>query len=162
VGRIWGDTKSTLGMNVSIQMEDFAPENLGCLAEAFNHRYHDRKRIIILIFGAHWASKYYDPNKSNPFIEDDYSKQRKASVQQMHASYVYDIERHEHYVDIYPCGHKSFVSPSNLPYTRIDLPVVSKPQYQLQINGRCLIALDDIEYPFDAKKERVTGSVTLT
>jgi len=155
-GFVLEDSKRAVWMGISIQLEDFAPEKLVCLAAALKKRYHDSKETNILIFSSHWAARHFDPpsvNHMSPVPE-----QYKAE-EQLRGAYYYNTDKHEECLETTPKGWTNSLKAF---YTRIDLPVVSKPQCRLQINGRCLIALDDIEYPFDAKKGRVTGTVTLT
>ena len=155
-GRVWDDSKSTVWMSISIRVEDFAPEHLVCLASALKQHYRDRSDIAIFIFSSHWAARNYYPQHANHMSAPP--EQYKAEAE-WRGSFVYNTDKHEEYVDINPKGATSSYQAFN---TIIDLPVVSKPQCRLQINGRCLLALDDIEYPFDAKMGRVTGTVTLT
>ena len=49
------------------------------------------------------------------------------------------------------------------PYnTRIDLPAAASAHCRFQINDRCLLALEEIEYPVQALKAKASGTVTLT
>lgn len=52
-GFVLADSKSRVWMGISIQLEDFAPEKLVCLAAALKKHYHDSKEINILIFSSH-------------------------------------------------------------------------------------------------------------
>ena len=74
---------------------------------------------------------------------------------QDHGSYSFDAEKHEEYVEITP------FAPSRLFSTRINLPVTAIPPCTLEIAGRCLLALSRIEYPWEALKAKVSGTVSL-
>lgn len=59
-----------------------------------------------------------------------------------------------------PDPHRS--GTGSLSDTRIDLPVTATPICRLNIDGRCLLALQSLQYPWDDWKTGKTGSVTLT
>jgi TonB family protein len=41
-------------------------------------------------------------------------------------------------------------------------PIATAPRCKLEIKTRCLFAFDDVEYPVDALKAKVSGAVTVT
>jgi TonB family protein len=151
----YADSRLKIVMSISMSIEDFAPERLICLADALKQRYHDRKEITFLLFSSLKAALNYSPPISvfDPVVD--------AAEAQMHGAYFYDENERTNYVEIYPRGGKGGINLNSFS-TRIDLPVTTKPQCRLQINSRCLLALKDIEYPREAEKARITGTVTLT
>jgi TonB family protein len=153
-GRIIADSKSEIVMSISMRIEDFAPERLICLAEVMKQRYRDRKSISIIFFSSHNAALIY---RASTFNYDPVMKEAEA---QMHGAYLYDKDKQADFVDIYPEGGESGINLDAF-RTKIELPVSSKPQCRLQISNRCLLALNDITYPTEAEKARITGTVTL-
>jgi hypothetical protein len=161
-GQVWEDSESSVLMAMSIRLNDFAPARLVCLAGALRQRYHDRKNITILIFSSVDASKHYLPTQPD-FGPAKGARQQKLqsrafSLSQLHALYFYNADKGQEYLDIRPFG-----SDSEGPHdTRITLPIAEAPHCRLEVSGRCLLALEDIVYPPNAWKERVSGTVTLT
>lgn len=45
--------------------------------------------------------------------------------------------------------------------TRIELPVTRKAHCRLELGSRCVLALDPLQYPKDALRDRLSGMVTL-
>lgn len=149
-GHVWEDSPSSIMMNISIPMRDFAPERLVCLAAALKQRYSNRKQISILMFSNYaGAKRYTTPN------EQESVKPHVIWSGQNHAIYSLDADKHEEYVEILPMGqYRSFE-------TRISLPITSIPRCTLEIAGRCLLAVSRIEYPWNALKAKVSGTVTM-
>jgi TonB family protein len=155
-GKIWGDSRKAIWMNISIQLKDFAPERLLCLADDLKRRYNDRTDIMINIFSTPWAARRYsitemaEPGPGQPKAE-----------KQMHGQYIYNENTHEHCIYIHPFGMRPVAAKSQFTVTKFDIPVSSKPQCKMQISGRCLLALDEICYPDEAKHQKIHGTVTL-
>jgi TonB family protein len=140
--------------DISIPLQDFAPSRLVCLATSFKERYQGRSSITVNVFSSHKAA-------SRSILLQEYTKEDLEMFAQMHARYVFDADRHEEYIEILPEG----VTPSLEagPYsTRIDLPVAAAPHCRLEIDSRCLIALQYVAYPHEALRRRTSGTVTLT
>jgi len=79
----------------------------------------------------------------------------------LHARYVFSADRNEDYVETIPM-HDPYSRKEMKEFnTRIDLPTANIPPCRLQINGRCLLALNDVAYPYEALKEAVVGIVTV-
>ena len=76
----------------------------------------------------------------------------------LHGKYIYNKETHEEYVALTPDGYQT----DETLVTRIDLPVTGKPLCKLEINGRCLLEFQHIEYPSIEGKKQVVGRVTLS
>jgi hypothetical protein len=160
-GQVWEESKSTVLAAISIRIADFAPQRLVCLAEALKQKYSGRERIDILIFSSREAARRYSPGQA------DYAKPIKRHgnaydphwffARQLHASYSYNAAKREEYIDLKPLG-----SDGQGPYdTRIKLPVSAAPRCRYEMSGRCLLALEDIVYPTDALKDKVSGTITL-
>jgi hypothetical protein len=131
------------------------PDRLVCLAKALKYKYRDRGSISVYIFSSYGAAKRYFPF---PAVVDFSSVEPLKWARQMHASYFYDVSKGEEYLEVMPLG----ASQGGIYDTRIDLPVVSKPQCRLELNHRCLVALDEITYPTRAVEAKISGLVTLT
>ena len=149
-GHVWEDSRSTIVMNISISMSDFAPDHLVCLADQLRRRYRDRKEGLISIFDTNVAARRYIsptlPDSVTPFVN---------WAAQMHGVYHFDTDKHEEVVEILPLG------PNGSFGTKIDLHAATIPPCTLQLAGRCLLAFDNIDYPWNALKAGVSGTVTL-
>jgi hypothetical protein len=160
--QVWEKSKTTVLMAVSMQLRDFAPSRLVCLAAAFKQKYPGRSDISIMIFSSHEVAKRYTVGRGD-YGPVKGAKQRQLQsyvywIRQLHAIYVYDNEKREEYIEI-----KSLGSDFDSPYdTRIDLPSVESPHCRLEMDGRCLLAIEEILYPADLLKAGVSGTVTLT
>lgn len=161
-GQLWENSDSTVLMSVSVPLQDFAPERLICLAQAFRDRYQERKSITILIFSSPEAAKRYLPRQADNLPPKTIKEQRLQSsafwLSQLHGLYSYNVDAHQEYLDIRPVG-SDIEGPFD---TRIDLPVATTPHCRFETSGRCLLALEDVTYPSDALKARISGTVTLT
>jgi len=151
-------------MAISIQLSDFVPERLVCLAGAFKHHYQDRENVTILIFSSFDAAKRYLPIQPDYLLAKGARQQKFQShawwVSQLHATYFYSADKRQEYIIIKPLGSEG--ERPEEPYdTRIDLPVATTPHCRLEISSRCLLALEAIHYPGDALKAKASGTVTL-
>lgn len=150
-GHVWEDTPSSLMMNISIRIADFAPARLVCLAKALQRRYSDRTQISIPIFSSRAAAKHY----THVFGGDFVGKPRVMWELQMHALYSFDADKRQDYMAIMPFGSSGQFE------TRINLPATVIPKCTLEITDRCLLALDDLKYPWDALNTKASGTVTV-
>lgn len=149
-GVIWENSQAETIMQISIRLEDFKPLRLVCLAQALKEKYPDRKMMAISIFSSHNAAKYYRIHSG------DIVGPTTNWAAQMHGTYLYDADKHLEYVEMLPLGaYSSFT-------TRIDLPAQNDFECRLEINRRCLVALEHIDYPGDLLKAHVSGIVSLT
>jgi TonB family protein len=157
-GATFLDDPQAVVKNISIPLREFAPDKLVCLAAHFRQRYPGRD-ITINFFSSHRAAA------SSSFIQFEGTEEGGDMLVQMHAQYVFDSGKHEEYLFILPAGAipwGAIASAERAPYaTRIDLPVSSAPHCRLEIDNRCLIALEIIFYPEEALKMRTSGAVTL-
>jgi hypothetical protein len=145
------DKAGGVDVNVSIRLEDFAPQRLICLAGALKQAFPERS-VRAFIFSSHEAALEFLPGDIDlppGFAEYQYK---------LHGTYVYDRGKHEEYVTIAPDGHRQF-DPALI--TRIDLPVVGTPTCRIGINGRCLLEFQHIYYPSQEHKETAFGRATL-
>jgi hypothetical protein len=150
-GHVWEDSPSTIMMNISLQMSDFAPNRLICLAGVLKHKYSDRKEILVFMFSSYEAAK----NFTAPLYGDSFKHRVNWSLWE-HGSYSFDADKGEEMVYVMPFGeaYRSF-------NTVIKLPVTSIPPCRLEIASRCLLALNAIDYPWNTLKTRRSGAVTL-
>ena len=154
VGVTLANSKADLIMSISIPLQQFAPSGLICLATDLKERYRGRNSIIVNIFSSQKAA-------SRSFVLQEYTRADLEMFAQMHARYVFFADRHEDYLEILPAGATPSLEAG--PYgTRIDLPVVSAPHCRLELDNRCLVALEEVVYPYEALKRKVSGVVTLT
>lgn len=150
-GRVYEDSASGADLNISIRLEDFAPERLICLAEALRSKYPHRD-VLAFIFSSREAALGYVPLIERiPQLWDYEAK--------LHGIYTYNKEKHEDQLLILPDGHSQRVgSPLN---TQINLPLTVMPVCRLTLDGRCLIEFQHIYYPrsIEARTE-ISGRVT--
>jgi TonB family protein len=142
-------------MNISIPMSDFAPNRLVCLAQTLKERYGEQRGIEVLIFSTRAAAMHYTMPLSGDSV-----KPRVNWAARMYATYFFHPDKHEEYLYLTPDPMRPSIDSPLV--TRIDLPVTNLPACPLRINGRCLVALEDIEYPNEALKAKMSGTVTLT
>ena len=152
-GFVWEDSPSSIMMNVSIAMSDFAPDRLACLAEEFKQRYKDRKKILVLFFSTRRAAdRYTSPSLGEPI------KPVTNWALRNHGLYSFDADKREEHVKILPFGPDGSFNDFD---TTINLPTTSRPACTLEMAGRCLLALNTVDYPWDALKASASGGVTL-
>jgi hypothetical protein len=152
VVRTWQVDPSGIRIDISVGLEDFAPERLICLAGALRERYPARN-VRAFIFSSREAARGFKPAsvEAVPVVE------RYQSM--LHASYIYDLERHENYLQIWPNG---VTADADLGIsTLIGLPVNGTPSCTLEINGRCLLEFQHISYPSSEIQTEISGRVTL-
>ena len=155
-GAIFADRDSVLVQSISMPLVDFTAGKLVCLATALKERYRDYHHITISIFSSHEASRtlIYGQESNHETMK---------TLSQMHAEYSFDAGKHEDYVEIMPTGAlpgNSFPRPGPFS-TRIDLPAETTPHCNLEIDNRCLIALQQFPYPAKLLNGKPSGSVTL-
>lgn len=152
-GKPVAQTSSTLIKQVSIDLDQFAPAALICLAHTLKLENRDLTQITVFIFSDHESAKYYLPMG----VEWTAAKIRWAS--NLHAAYFYDAEKHEEYLLLIP---DHLAEDEAALDTRIDLSAARQPSCRLQLKGRCLMAFEHFGYPRQYEKPIVAGSVTLT
>jgi len=151
VGRRFRDDASGVAFQVSIQLRDFAPERLVCLADALKQKYPGRN-VSAFMFSSHDAARCY-------LMSSERVSELAKYEPMYHGLYVYDKEKHEEYLIIDPDTLNHAKGP---PFaTRIDLPVTGVPACKLAINGRCLLAVQHISYYPTGEGQPVSGQVTL-
>lgn len=151
-GHVWEDSPATLMMNISIQMRDFAPERLVCLAEALKQRYSKKhKELLIYVFSSFDSAKHF----TKPLVGDWVGTPPIDWESQLHATYSFNTDRGEDRVTISPYGNNREFS------TKIDLPAEILPPCTLALGGRCLLTMDRVWYPWDAWKVGYSGTVTI-
>jgi TonB family protein len=159
-GFVWEDTPSTIMMNISLSIDDFAPARLVCLAESLKQRYSDRRQISVLMFSSHAGARHF----TAPFRAPDVGRSTNWGLQH-HAGYLFDAGTKEDAVIIAPFGdpepHFAFGERHSSFNTRIDLPVPVVPPCTLELSDRCLLALDRVGYPRAALQAKVSGTVTM-
>lgn len=152
-GAIFADSGSVIVMSVSIPLYDFAPSKLVCLATNLREHYRDRRNIEINMFSSHVDSQ------RGIYVQES-NREDVEALSHMHARYNFDADKHEDYIEIMPTG--VFPGLRAGPFnTRIDLPVETTPHCKLEINDRCLIALQQFPYPAALLKRKPSGTVTL-
>jgi hypothetical protein len=152
LGRVWVDAASTVDLNISIQLGDFAPDRLICLAKTLKAHYPARDMSVFIFSSQEAALGYVPPVERTPKLVEYESK--------LHGLYFYSRAKHEEYLLILPDGHSQNV---NSPLTtRIDLPIERVPVCRLEAKGRCLLEFQHIDYPASIEgRKGVTGRVTL-
>jgi hypothetical protein len=151
-GRTWEDNASGISIDISIRLEDFAPERLICLAGALRQKYTGRD-VAAYIFSSRDAALGYLPGSIDP------SPKVVEYQSKLHGYYFYSKEKHDNHLLIVPDVRSQEVdSPST---TRIDLPVTGTPVCRLAIDGRCLLEFQHIYYLSFEGKTEISGRVTL-
>lgn len=155
-GLTFEDSDELFFQNISIPLQDFTPNKLLCLAATFKHVYGNRKDVQINIFSSYDASL-------RSILLQEYTEEDSKALAQLHAWYSFDAGTRKEYIDIMPVGavpgaplHPGAYS------TRIDLSAAKSPHCRLEIKGRCLIALEEVSYPIEARPRNAAGTVTLS
>jgi hypothetical protein len=152
VGRELANDKSGTVVNISIRLEDFAPERLVCLAGALREKYPERD-IHAAIFSAYAAARNFTPGDQELTPLELYAKSK------LHGSYHFDKNRGGNFVFLTPDADSgSANSPFN---TRINLPLTAPPVCKLSLDGRCLLEFKHIDYPSLGEKTDGSGEVTV-
>jgi hypothetical protein len=146
IGPVLADSSSELIMNISMLPQEFSASRLVCLATALRASYRGRSSVIVSIFDSPEAASY-----SWGFLTDlEDTKEAMDAFAHLHARYVFSAGRNEDYVETIPM-HDPYSRKEIKEYnTRINLPSVDIPPCDLQINGRCLLTLNNVAYPYKA------------
>ncbi len=152
VGRVLENAAADVSLQISIRLEDFAPERLVCLAGALRQKYPDRS-VWVAMFSAHDAAQEYSPQTIEVTRLTIYDASK------LHGFFVYDKEKRDDYLLIVPDGRRlEMDSPFN---TRINLPVAGEPACGLAMKGRCLLEFQDYIDPLVSDKASASGDVTV-
>jgi hypothetical protein len=153
VGRDFLDSKLGTGsLFISIRPNEFSLTGVICLVRALRESHPNWKSVAILVFNSHDAAMYFQLSA----VED--LPGRSMWVKQLHVAYFLDADKHEEYLKIMPRGFEGESSYD----TRIDWPLQSKLRCRFELNERCLLALDGIDYPDEARRATISGAITLT
>jgi len=159
VGQRVEESKDLVALTVSIRPADFTRERLVCLARAFRRKYANSADIEIFVFSSPDAARDYTVVRGDeaPPVYRNYDAYANM-LRQLHAEYRYSATNSEEHVVLKPVG-----SDRGGRYdTRIDLPVSTMPSCDKSVNGRCLVALDEIVYPTESLLARETARVQLS
>jgi len=152
IGKIWKSDASEVFVQLSIQLRDFVPAKLVCLAGTLKRKYPDRD-VSAFLFSSHEAALGYVPGSMEvpPEVLEYQLK--------LHGIYVCNREKHEESVEMFP-DPRSMEDDSPLT-TYIDLPAKGTPACKLAINGRCLLEFRHIYYPDTEDRKTISGRVTV-
>lgn len=138
---------------VSVTATDLTIESLTCLGQTLSEHRRRWKKFQVLFFTSRDAALNFQPTPIE--ISRVWWAQW---ARQLHAGYFRDTEKHEEYLQLMPLGFEDDSSS-----TKVVLPASGKPHCQLEVDDRCLTAVDDIiAYPKDALTAKASGSVVLT
>ena len=162
-GQIWENSRTSVFMSISIRLPDFAPARLLCLAQSLKQSYADRNSISVLIFSSPDAAARYTPNPPDrePAVNPALQRLENPNFwrSQLHGYYSYDAARKEEYVEIRPFGSDVGGGPYD---TRIVPSQAEQTHCTLQVSGRCLLAVDRVQYPHAALYGHVAGEVAIS
>ena len=145
------DSKTEIVTNISIDLQDFTPNKLVCLARSLKERYRGRDSVIVSIFSSQTAAENLMWGGLPPEPDAlDYEM-----LSHLHGAYTYRTDIHEEYVLLIP---DPMIDNEGAPFnTKIDLSTATIPPCKLQINARCLLKFDHIDLG-----DEKPGTVTLT
>jgi TonB family protein len=136
-------------------LRDFTPRNLVCLATSFQDRYRDRQNILVYVFSSYRESK-------GIITQMEFSEEDVRAFQLIHAVYKFDAAKPENHVRVLPAGAYIHSIPMDGYYsTTINLPATGTPHCRLEINNRCLVAMDYVAYPGEARRLNETGTIVV-
>jgi hypothetical protein len=147
------DTATEIVLSIAIRPANLTRDRLSCLARTFREKYRDRRKITVFVFTSDSAARQY----SGPELVETIPA-RRAIVRQMHATYYFDADKHVDSITLMPLGTDTG-GPFDMQF---DLTVATWSPCRFEINGRCLVALQDIRYPNDLLTAKTSGSVTMT
>jgi TonB family protein len=155
--------KGSLELSISVAPQDLAPRRLACLVDSIREAHRDIKRIRLLIFSSQVAAERYVseiqlgdfPPSSNS--GDSRFNDPVWQARQLHAIYSYDETSREHTLQMKPRGFDRAMPDD----TVLQLPLQDRTHCHLELNGRCVLALDEIRYPEFAHMKQATGDVVL-
>lgn len=139
-------------VHISLRPTDFTLGKLVCLARSLRRQHPTWKNVSVLMFSSEDAAVRFVGGKMG--VPDDLWRFDK----EMRAFYSLDALRQEEYLAITPAGFGG----TEFYDTRIDLRVTATPHCRFELNARCLLALDEIAYPDEALRRKVSGKVTVT
>jgi hypothetical protein len=156
-------------MTISVELADFAPRRLVCLAADLDKRYAGIRETTFLIFGSVEAAQYYsgdDAGFEEPIILGSGDRTKpptavpdlSALPKQLHAVYYRNNRRSERSIRLKPLGYRADM-PND---TVIDLTRKKLPECRLSVANRCVLQAEEPEYPSAAYDKRQSGSVMLT
>lgn len=152
-GFVFADSQAETMINISIRLNDFAPEKLRCLANALHRRFQDRKIVTVFILSSHEAAKNWSIRNIEPTPE---SLARDTKV---HAIYNYNSEKQEDFIALMPFLDLSMRSPFT---TRIGRQSDDEIHCTVELADRCLLAMKDIFYPGNPRRTGQSGRVRLS
>lgn len=158
-GTVLADSSTELIMNISIPLQDFSPAKLVCLSLNLKGHYENRRSIIVSIFSSRKAA-----SSSLGVWPIEETKGALEMLAQMHAQYTFDADKRVDKLEIIPMPTiSSNLSVRKLYDTEIDFPLSAAPHCRLEIDQRCLIALENIYFPSNKETHnRAAGTVILS
>jgi hypothetical protein len=137
---------------IVIKPRDLTIDGLICLTQDLKARHSEWLSKDLVIFTSHDAAKSFLPG---PRVELPALAVRAQS--QVHAVYTFNRETREEHLDILPYGWTT----ARPDATTLNLPVKEAPPCRFEVHGRCLMALKELDYPYDALRSEASGSATL-
>ncbi len=136
--------------HISLTPADFTLPNLVCLAQVLKAQHPDWKQVNVLMFSSQTAATGFSPGKLGP--EELWQFDR-----QLRAFYSVDVDAREEFLAITPMGLEGGDDYD----TRLHLPPSGTPHCRLEVNDRCLLAVEPLKYQVRELREAAPGSVTL-
>lgn len=155
VGRNFSNAALGVGsLYVSVRPGDFSPDKLICLAETMKKQHPEWKRLGILFFTSADAARYFQTNAGDCVRDCQFRAKWQA---ELHALYSLEPGAQAESLAILPMGYLGSSYD-----TWFKLPLVTKVRCHLEINERCLMALDKIEYPPLALQAKASGTINVS
>jgi len=152
-GKVFSSSPSEIDATVAIDREEFDRKQLLCLAHELRRAYQGRNKIDIFIFDSRTAASQYVP------LGTEEPPKLVAFTSHWHARYFLDAGESQEYLLILPDPLSGgLMSPFN---TKIDLQSQRPPACKQEIDGRCLVAFDHIEYPWERSTGQA-GAITIS
>jgi hypothetical protein len=139
-------------VRIVVDRHDFAMDRLTCLSETLQKRHPEWKNVSVLIFTSKSAAKHFVVSVAELTSID------KREQEQLHVIFTVVREKGEQLLKVLPFG---MWETSSSELTEIRLPVMGEPHCKLELKGRCLFALAALQYPPEALKDKVSGTITL-
>jgi hypothetical protein len=147
------DSSDGVHKAIVIALRDFAPERLLCLVESLEGRYKRPDYVSILIFSSAKAAQ-----KCNPILSS-IEWEGGINCPQLHANYEFNARTYQRYIRMLPTGGDDWQGPEE---RVVDLPAETLRPCGLELDHRCILELNYLEYPDDTLAALVSGAVTVT
>lgn len=152
VGKTYVDSDVEVMQDISVNGAGLSPAKLVCLAKELKLSFHGKEKIVISIFSDPKAARNFSPHG----VEE--SPENNKMAEKLRSQYIFDAKTGEDYIVIIPDGLMS--RPDAAPNSTIGLRA-TELKCRREIDGRCLMQMSHLGYPWQNGKANIEGAVHL-